>query len=85
MDIDEKKELEDKIRSLTSKSNSWERMVEFFESNKSIKEYYDDVSEECRRNQSFGYATIMILTIEKLLEKIDDLKDDVKYLEGIAP
>lgn len=73
---DIKKEMD----SLRSGYNGWNRLVEFFETNKQIQPYYEEIIEECRRDQCFSYPTIMILTIEKLLEEIEDLKDEYDFV-----
>lgn len=74
-------ELKKEINILTSKANSWDRIEKFFKENKDIAPYYTETVEECRRDNYFGCATMMVITMEKLLEKISDLEDDIEYLE----
>jgi hypothetical protein len=73
-------EIKDEMNSLKSGHNSWKQLVKFFESNEQIKPYYEEIVEECRRDNYFGMATMMIMTIEKLLEEIDDLKDEYDFV-----
>lgn len=72
-------EIKEEMSSLRSGYNGWKRIVDFFETNKQIKPYYEETIEECRRNQCFGMATIMVLTMEKLLDEIEDLKDEIDF------
>lgn len=67
-------EIKDEMDSLRSSANGWKRLVEFFETNEQLKPYYEEIKEECRRDNYFGIATMMVMTIEKLLEEIEDLK-----------
>ena len=75
---DIKKEMD----SLRSGYNSWNRLVGFFKTNKQIQPYYEEIHEQCRRDNYFGMATMMIMTIEKLLEEIDGLKDEIDFVTG---
>lgn len=70
-----------KISMLESKSNSFEQLENFFNSNKQIQQYFDEIKNECIKNNYYGKATMMILTIEQLLEKIEDLEDEINFLE----
>lgn len=74
--------IKDEMDSLRSGYNGWNRLVEFFESNKQIQPYYEEIVEECRRDNYFGMATMMVMTIEKLLEEIEDLKDEIDLITG---
>lgn len=73
---DKVKQLEGTVHTLRSSSNGWKKISEFFETNKSIKKYHEEIVEECRRDNYFGVATMMIMTIEKLLNEIEQLKDE---------
>lgn len=74
-------ELKKEIDKLRGKANSWDRIEKFFKENKDIAPYYNEAVEECRRDNCFGCATMMIIAMEKVLEKVSDLEDDVEYLE----
>lgn len=69
------KELNKKISILTSKANSWDRIEEFFDKDKRIKPYYEEAVEECRRDNCYGVATMMIVALEKMLDRLEDLEE----------
>lgn len=73
-------DIKEGMDSLRSGYNGWNRLVKFFETNKQIQPYYEEIIEECRRDQCFSHPTIMILTIEKLLEEIEDLRDEYDFV-----
>ena len=52
------------------KAESFDRLVKFFEENVAIKPYFNAISTECKKNECYSLSTIMILTIEKLLDEI---------------
>ena len=57
-------------------------MIErFFKNNKDVQKYYQEAVEECRRDNCFGVATMMVIAMEKMLERIEDLEDDIKWYE----
>lgn len=58
--------------------NNWRKIEDFFNTNEDIQIYYERVKEKYTYNND---ATHMIITIEKLLERIQDLEDDLEYLE----
>lgn len=69
------------ISKLESNSNSFKQVENFFNTNKNIKKYYEETKDECIKDNCYGVATMMVLTIEKLLERIEDLEDNVVLLE----
>jgi hypothetical protein len=71
MDIKEQKVLNDTINSLVGKANGYDRIKNFFDTNQDIKKVYNEVKVECVRNGCYSEATTFIVTIEKLLERID--------------
>ena len=54
------------------KASSFDRLTEFFKENSIIKPYFDVITEECKKNKCYSLATRMILTIEKLLDEINN-------------
>ena len=76
-------ELKSQLSALTSASNSWSSLVDFFETNEIIKPYYQEVIEECRKDNYFGMSTVMIMTIEKLLEKVTDLEENIELRDNV--
>jgi len=69
------------IKNNQGKINGYIRITDFFNTDKQVKTYFDEIKEQCRKDNYFGEATMIIMTIEKLLEKIDDLEDDKNYYE----
>lgn len=63
------------INNLKCKANSWDRMARFFENSEEIQEYYQDAIKECRECNCHSEVIMMIVAIEKALEKIEELKD----------
>ncbi|MFR2889116.1 MAG: hypothetical protein ACLTDM_13085 [Clostridium butyricum] len=61
-------------------NNNWRKIEDFFNTNEDIQIYYERVKEKYTYNNCDD-ATHMIITIEKLLERIQDLEDDLEYLE----
>lgn len=77
--IDEKE-----LSKLRSSAGSWNMIEQFFDNNKDIQKYYQEAREECRRDNCFGVATMMVIAMEKMLERIEDLEDDVRWYEEKA-
>ena len=73
-------DIKKEMNSLRSGYNGWNRLVEFFKTNKQVQHYYEEIAEECRRDLCFSQPTIMILTIEKLLEEIEDLQEEYDFI-----
>lgn len=59
------------MNELISKSNSWDRLVRFFENSDEIQDYYKLSREECKKYNCSSEAIMMIVTIEKLLENVN--------------
>lgn len=72
----------EEISKLESKANSFKQIEHFFNTNKSIQKYYKETIDECIRDNCYGVSTMMVLTIEKLLERIEDLEDNNDLLEN---
>lgn len=70
------------ISVLQSNSNSFKQIEHFFNSNKQIQKYYTDIKEQCIKDNCYGVSTMMVVTIEKLLDTIEDLEDEIKFLEN---
>lgn len=66
---------------IVANSNSYKQIKHFFDSNKQIQKYYTEIKEQCIKDNCYGVATMMVVTIEKLLETIEDLEDEIKFLE----
>lgn len=69
------KEINQKVSKLVSKANSFDRLEEFFEKDKRINPYYKQAVEECIRDNCYGVATMMIVALEKMLDRLEDLDD----------
>jgi len=61
--------------SLEGRSNAYNQIEKWFNENPEIKKYYEETQKECFNEQCFGTATIIIITIEKLLNKIKNYED----------
>lgn len=59
------------IDTLISKSNGWDRIDTFFETNPQIQTIYQKAQTECFSNGAYGKATIFIEAIEQLLDLVD--------------
>lgn len=70
---DIKKEMD----SLRDGYESWSIVEGFFKNNERLKNYYADINDPCVLNNYLGRAIMVTRTIEKLLEEIDDLKDEI--------
>lgn len=57
----------------------WERIEYFFNTSEDIQPYYERVIE---KNKNINEASQMVMTIEKLLERISDLEQDLEFLES---
>ena len=55
-----------------SSVNAWLAIKEFFETDKSIQNYYKDTCEELIHEQCYNTTTHMITTIQKLLDYIPE-------------
>lgn len=82
MDIKESDKLHETISELISKSNSWDRLINFFVNNKEIEPYYKMAQQKACNCQYFGTDIICILTIEKLLDEIQNLKDELQSYDN---
>lgn len=69
------KEINQKVSKLVSKANSFDRLEEFFEKDKRINPYYKQAVEECIRDNCYGVATMMIVALEEMLDRLEDLDD----------
>lgn len=69
------KEINKKVSILTSKANGFDRLEEFFDNDKRINTYYKEAVEECRRDNCYGVATMMIVALEKMLDRLEDLDE----------
>ena len=68
----------ERINELTSKSNSWDRIVRFFENSEEIQEYYKLAVSECKEFNCHSEAIMMIVAIEKVLEDNESLRKNKK-------
>lgn len=59
------------ISILTSKANSWDNIEEFFKNNEDIKSIYEEARDELYKENCQSASSIIILTIEKLIDKAD--------------
>lgn len=58
-------------KSLVPQSNSYIQLEKFFYKNKRIKPFFEEAQNECIETGNVGMATIMITTIENLLDELE--------------
>ena len=73
--------LNDELSSLRSRANSYDSVKNFFNTNARVEPYWNEVREQCIRDNCQSVPTMMILTIEKLLDEIDNLEEENVSLE----
>jgi len=60
------------LNSLVSCTNSWIRLDKYFNEDEFIKPYYEEACEEAMRDNCHSSVSIMIMTIKKVLDEIED-------------
>ena len=66
---------------MVGKSNGWDQLYTFFHEDKRIKPTFEEVVEECHRDNCQSAVTMMILTIERLLDENENLKEELGELQ----
>lgn len=51
------------------KINAWTMMEKFFETDPRIQPIYQEVKQQCLRDQIYGVSTVYIATIQELLDR----------------
>lgn len=62
----------DALNVLVSCTNAWISLEKFFQEDTEIKPYYEEARDEAWRDNCQSASVIMIMTIRKLLERIDE-------------
>ena len=60
-----------------AKSNSWDNIEKFLNTDKDIEKYYRRALQECCDDNCQSVSSIFIRTIEILLDRIGSLEEDV--------
>jgi len=81
MDMKESQELKNTIGSLISKANAWDNVSDFFNGNDKIKPYYLEIVDKLLSDNCQSSYIMIVQTIEKLLDIIETLQDDINYYE----
>lgn len=70
------------IAELKSYKGGWDSIKNYFDSDPMVSPLFKETCDDLIKDQCFGIANHMIVTVEKLAERVDNDKDEIEELEN---